>query len=65
MRKMMIFLAAMTLIAFAYMSTGVLGEGIKDPMHKTHEDVSHWIGKEVKNMEGERLGAVRDFVHAL
>jgi sporulation protein YlmC with PRC-barrel domain len=62
MKKIIIFLAAMTLVAFAYMSSSVLAGGMKDPMGKTHKEVSQLIGKEVKNMEGEHLGTVRDFV---
>jgi len=62
MKKIMIFLAAMILVAFAYMSSSVLAGGMKDPMGKTHKEVSQLIGKEVKNMEGEHLGTVRDFV---
>lgn len=64
MRKLMIFLAAIILIAFAFMSTGVFaGEGIKDPMAMSHEEVSSRLGREVKNAEGEHLGLVRDFLH--
>jgi len=62
MRKIMMFFTAMILIAFAYMGTSVFAEGMKNPMGKTHEDVSLWIGKGVKNMEGEDLGTVKDFV---
>jgi sporulation protein YlmC with PRC-barrel domain len=62
MRKMMIFLTAMTLIAFTYMSTSVFAEGMKDPMGKTHEAMSACIGKEVRNTEGEHLGTIQDFV---
>ncbi|MGE5841360.1 MAG: PRC-barrel domain-containing protein [Deltaproteobacteria bacterium] len=61
MKGKMILLSAMTLIAFV--STGVFaGEGIKYPMGKASEDVSLWIGKEVMNIEGEKLGTVKDFV---
>jgi len=62
MRKLMMFLTAMTLIAFAFMSTSVFAGGMKDPVGKTHEEVSLWIGKEVKNTQGEDLGIVEDFV---
>ena len=62
MRKIMIFLMAMTLIAFAYMSTSVLAQGIKGPMGKTHKDVSLWIGAEVRNIKGDHLGTIQDFV---
>lgn len=62
MRKIMMVLTAMTIIAFAYMSTSVFAGGMEYPMGKTHEEVSLWIGKEVQNMEGEHLGTVRDFV---
>jgi len=63
MRKIMMFLTAMTLIAVTYMSASVLAEGMKDPMGKAHEEVSLWIGKEVVNTGGQYLGTVRDFVH--
>ena len=62
MRKMTMFLTAMTLIAFTYMSTSVLAEGMKDPMATSRENVSSWIGKDVMNMQGDKLGTVRDFV---
>jgi len=62
MRKIMMFFAAMTLIAFAYMSTSVFAEGMKDPMGRTYEEMSLLIGDKVKNVEGEELGTVRDFI---
>lgn len=62
MRKMMMLFTAVTLIAFTYMSTSVLAEGMKDPMGKTHEEMSVFVGTDVKNMEGEDLGTVKDFV---
>lgn len=63
MNRKMIFLAAVSIIAFAFMSTGVLaGEGTEYPMGKAHKDVSLWIGKEVMNIQGESLGTVKDFV---
>ena len=62
MRKIVMFLTAMTLIAFTYMSTSVFAEGMKDPMGMTHEAMSACIGKEVKNTEGEHLGTIKDFV---
>ncbi len=52
MRKIMVFVTAMTLIAVTYMSASVLAEGMKDPMGKAHEEVSLWIGKEVVNTGG-------------
>jgi len=61
MRKTMMFFAAMTLIAFAYMSTSVFAGGMKDPMGKTQKDVSACIGKEVKTTGGEKLGIVRNY----
>ena len=63
MRKIMMFLTAMTLIAFAYMSTSVFAEGMKDPRVPMYTNVGlYWVGKEVKNTEGEHLGTVKDFV---
>jgi sporulation protein YlmC with PRC-barrel domain len=62
MRKMTMFLTAMTLIAFTYMSTSVLAEGMKDPMATSREDVSSWIGKDVMNTQDEKLGTISDFV---
>lgn len=61
MRKRMMILTAMILIAFTYMSTMVLAEGMKDPVAKSHEEMGHWIGKMVKSAEGEDLGSVKDF----
>ena len=61
MRKTMMFFAAMTLIAFAYMNTSVLAGGMKDPMGKADKDVSACIGKEVKTTGGEKLGIVRNY----
>jgi len=58
---MMLF-TAVTLIAFTYMSTSVLAEGMKDPMGKPHDETSAFVGTDVKNMEGETLGTVKDFV---
>ena len=63
MRKTMMLFPAMTLIAFAYMSTSVFAGGMKDPMGKAPQEVTLvWLGKEVKNAEGAYLGKVRDFV---
>jgi hypothetical protein len=61
MRKLTLFFVAMILIAFTYMSTMVLAEGMKDPVAKSHEEMSLWIGKMVKSAEGEDLGSVKDF----
>lgn len=63
MRKTMILFAAMTIIAFAYMSVDVLGGGMKDPAEMTHSEITLKMGREVTNMEGEHLGLVRDFLH--
>jgi sporulation protein YlmC with PRC-barrel domain len=62
MKSRMIFLTAMTLIAFSYMSTSVIAGEMKDPVGKAHEEISLRIGKDVKNMLGENLGTVRDFI---
>jgi hypothetical protein len=63
MRKIMMFLTAMTLIAFTYMSTSVFAQEMKDPMVPIYTDVGlFWVGKEVKNTQGDFLGTVRDFV---
>jgi sporulation protein YlmC with PRC-barrel domain len=62
MRKIMMLLMAMTFIAFAYMSTSVFAGDMGVPVGKTPDEASLWIGKEVKNMEGEDLGTVKDFV---
>ena len=62
MRKIMMFLTAITLIAFTYMSTSALAEEMKVPMGKPHEDVSLWIGAEVRNIKGDHLGTIQDFV---
>ena len=62
MKKIRIFLTAMTIVAFAYMTTSVFAEEMGKPMVTYHEDVSKWVGKEVKNTQGEDLGTVKDFV---
>ena len=62
MRKMTMFLTAMTLIAFTYMSTSVLAGGLKDPMATSRGDVSSWIGKDVMNTQDEKLGTISHFV---
>jgi sporulation protein YlmC with PRC-barrel domain len=62
MRKIMMFIMAMTVIAFTYMTTSVVAEGMMDPMGKTHEDTSLMVGKDVLNTEGDHLGIVKDFV---
>jgi hypothetical protein len=63
MRKLLMFLTAMTLIAFTYMSTSVFAEEMKNPMVPIYTDVGlYWVGKEVKNTEGAHLGTVKDFV---
>ena len=62
MRKIIKFLAAITLIASTYMSISVLAEERKDSMGKTHKDVSLWIGAEVRNIKGDHLGTIQDFV---
>ena len=63
MRKIMMFLTAMTLIAFTYMSTSVFAQEMKDPMVPICTDVGLFgVGKEVKNTQGDFLGTVRDFV---
>jgi sporulation protein YlmC with PRC-barrel domain len=55
MKKMMMFLAAMTLIAFAYASTDVFARGM-------HREAGLMMGKDVRNLEGEELGTVNGFV---
>ena len=63
MRKMMMmFLTAMTAIAFAFVSTSALAGDLGVPVGKAPYDASNWIGKEVKNMKGEDLGMVKDFI---
>jgi sporulation protein YlmC with PRC-barrel domain len=62
MKKIRMFLTAMTIVAFAYMTTSVFAEEMGKPMVTSHEDVSKWVGKEVKNTQGEDLGTVKDFV---
>jgi sporulation protein YlmC with PRC-barrel domain len=59
MRKITMFIMAMTVIAFVYMSADVLAEGM---MGESHEDVNLWIGKAVMNTQGDKLGTVKDFV---
>lgn len=59
MRKIMMLVVAMTVIASVYMSANVLAEGV---MGKSHEDVNLWIGKAVMNTQGDKLGNVWDFV---
>jgi uncharacterized protein YrrD len=63
MRKLIMFLTAMTFIAFTYMNTNVFAEGKEDPMITIQKDVGlFWINKDVKNTEGEKLGTVKDLV---
>ena len=62
MRKMTMFLTAMTLIVFASMSISVFAGGMKDPVATSREDVSSWIGKDVMNTQDEKLGTISDFV---
>jgi hypothetical protein len=75
MKKMMIFLSAMTFVAFTFASTAVFArdEGkmnepagrTTEPMVKSSEPydaMKPGIGKEVKNMQGDDLGTVKEFV---
>jgi hypothetical protein len=62
MKKIMVFLTAMTLIAFTYMCTSAIAEEMKVPMRKTHEDPGLWIGAEVRTIKGDHLGTIQNFV---
>jgi PRC-barrel domain len=73
MKRMMIFLSAMTFVAFTFASTGVFASDVgkmNEPAGRTTEPMvkssgpydALGIGKEVKNMEGEDLGTVKEFV---
>ncbi len=61
MKKIILMLLAMTFIAFGY-TAGVYAGGMEKSMGKDAGDVTAWIGKDVKNMEGEDLGDVSHFV---
>jgi len=62
MRKIMVFLTAMTFVAFTYMNPSVFAASTTDPMGKTYEDLSPWIAKGVWNIQGSYLGTVKSFV---
>ena len=62
MRKVTMLLTAMTVIAFAYVSTSALAGDLGVPVGKAPYEASNWIGKEVKNFQGESLGMVKDFI---
>jgi sporulation protein YlmC with PRC-barrel domain len=63
MKKIMVFVMAISILAFGYMSASGFAAGeMNKPMATTHEGTSKWVGKEVKNMQGRDLGTVKDFV---
>jgi hypothetical protein len=62
MKRIMTFLTATSLIAFAYVSTGALAAEMKQAAGKIHEEATLGVGKEVKNTQGQDLGTVKDFV---
>lgn len=60
MKKVMLILVAMAFVAFGY--TAVLHADMDKSKGKDAKDLSAWIGKDVKNTQGEELGRISDFV---
>jgi hypothetical protein len=61
MKKLMFILVAMAFIAFGY-TAGAYAAGMDKSTGEDTGDVSAWIGKDVKNPEGEDLGKIDEFV---
>jgi hypothetical protein len=68
MKKILIIFVAMTFIAFGY-SPGAFAAGMDKPMSSevgeldaASADIIDWIGKDIKNLQGEDLGEMNGFV---
>jgi hypothetical protein len=69
MKKILSILVATAFLAFGF-TPGVLAGGMDKAADKPitsdaagfDQDVSAWVGKDVKNLQGEDLGEVKDFV---
>lgn len=61
MRKTMIFLAAMMLVASGYMTNAVFASSMEYSL-TGQTDINWWLGKGVRNPEGEHLGTITSFI---
>lgn len=64
MKKIMLVIMVMTLIAFGFSATSFAAgmDKADKSMGMGAKDVSAWIGKDVKNAHGEDLGKISEFI---
>jgi len=60
-KRILIMFVAMAFIAFGF-APGALAGGMDKSMSTDAKDVSAWVGKDVRNPQGEDLGDVKEFV---